>query len=474
MFVKKNLAVVGGGAAGTVAAWLLRDKYNVVLFEAGDSIGGHVFTHHVDTEGQGSVPVDMGVEYFNERISPNVTNLLNDLAIENYVAPSSFHGSFLGDNQYWSNIHLDGQLRESIQHELSRFQMGMSEIMGSEEMRYKAMSIGDYLDENSYSQEFINTALFPLISISTGCNVDLRSYSLMFFALSFNANLVSFFSPGYWRKVSGGMSKYLEALSETLGERVKLSTAVSCVKPSNGKVKVHFNDTEATFDSVIFATSAEVTLSLLGDATAEQHEILAPFEYHNIESVIHYDTSYLNNQKVPHYFNFRQFQGSLDTGSLSGSGSITRVIGALSPHKNITTPLMVTLDPKKPIDPKHIVKTRHWRAAKQQPGDFLHKTRLGKLQGKNNIWFCGVDTTLGGHEGAVASGMVIADRLGATYPYKKDMLAYIQFRLTKDIMGVKTFSENIKNVISNILFLVAKKSALHKSLSYKFIKDFIV
>ncbi|AKG68241.1 hypothetical protein WN53_03340 [Serratia fonticola] len=468
---KKNIAIIGGGAAGTVAAWLLRDKHNITLFEVNDYIGGHVYTCHIDTNEHGRIPVDMGVEYFNERISPNVFNLLKYLGIENYVAPSSFHARFPGEAQYWSNVHLDGPLRQAMQDEFSRFQLGMSEVISSGEERYKTMSISDYLDENSYSSRFIYQALYPMISISTGCNVDLCSYPLMFFAISFNANLVSFFSPGYWRKVEGGMSRYLQTLADMLGESLKLNTPVQRVKPYGKRVAVYYKGKEEVFDAVIFATSAEVTLSLLDEATTKQKEILSHFAYHDIESIAHHDTRYLGENVVPHYFNFRQFT---DIQPRTPAGSVTRVINALSPYRNIIEPLLVTLDPKVPVDPLKLVRTCRWRVSKQQPDDFLHKARLGEIQGGNNMWFCGVDTSLGGHEGAVVSGMVIADRLGAYYPYKHDLLAYIQFKVTKDIMGVKTRGEGVKDMLASLLFIIAKKFSLHKSLSYKFIKDFIV
>lgn len=74
---KKNIAIIGGGAAGTVAAWQLRDRHNITVFEANPYIGGHVYTCFVDTNEQKNIPVDMGVEYFNERVAPNVFNLLN-------------------------------------------------------------------------------------------------------------------------------------------------------------------------------------------------------------------------------------------------------------------------------------------------------------------------------------------------------------------------------------------------------------
>lgn len=468
---KKNIAIIGGGAAGTVAAWLLRDRHNVTVFEANPYIGGHVYTCSVDTVEQKHIPVEMGVEYFNERVAPNVFNLLRYLGIENYVAPSSFHARFPGETQYWSNVHCDGPMRQSMQGEFSRFQLGMSEVMSSGDARYKTMSIADYLAENGYSSGFIYQALYPMISISTGCNVDLSSYPLMFFALSFNANLVSFFAPGYWRKVEGGMNRYLQRLADALGERLRLNTPVQWVKPRDKVVALCHAGKEEIFDAVIFATSAEVSLSLLTEATVQQREILSHFVYHDIESVAHHDTRYLGEKSESHYFNFRQFT---DLPAETPVGSVTRVINALSPYRHLTTPLLVTLDPKLPIDPQKQIKTCRWRVARQQPGDFAHKMRLREIQGSANMWFCGVDTSLGGHEGAVVSGMVIADRLGAPYPYKHDLLAYIQFKVTKDIMGVKTRGEMLKDSLSELLFFTAKKCALHKSLSYKFIKDLIV
>ncbi|MFJ5429144.1 FAD-dependent oxidoreductase [Pectobacterium actinidiae] len=470
---KKNLAIIGGGAAGMVAAWLLRNTHNVTLFEANNYIGGHVHTQRVDIGNGMSVPIDMGVEYFNERISPNVFNILQRLGLGSYVAPSSFHAYFPSEEQYWSNVTLEGPLRQAIQEECSRFQLGMSEVMSSGDPRYKAMTIAEYLTEKGYSETFIHQALYPMMSISTGCNVDLRVYPLMFFAISFNANLVSFFSPGYWRKVRGGMQRYLQVLAETLGDHIKLNTAVKSVKPYRGKVQVCYGDRDASFDAVIFATSAEVTLSLLAEPTHQQQEILSQFEYHNITSVAHHDADYLNSDIPLHYFNFRQFTGT-QAHHTHLFGSVTRVNNALMAYQNITTPLLVTLDPTHPIRAEKIVKTCHWRAAKQRPADFMHKMRLRELQGKDNLWFCGVDTSLAGHEGAVVSGMVIADRLGAPYPYKDDTLAFIQFRITKDIMGVKTRHEAFSDALSGLMFVFAKKLALHKTLSYKFVKDFIM
>lgn len=466
---KKSIAIIGGGASGTVAAWLLRDIHQVTLFEANDYLGGHVYTCHVNTKDHENIPVDMGVEYFNEKVSPNVFNLLRELEIDSYVAPSSFHASYPECSLNWSNINLDGPLHQTMLNEFSRFQLGMFEVMSSGENSYKAMSIGDYLEQKGYTQQFIDFALFPIVSIITGCNADLRCYPLMFFALTFNANLVSFFSSGYWRKVHGGMGRYLQTIAGMLGERVKLKTPIERVIPDGKRVAVFYAGKKEIFDEVIFATSAEIAFSLLDASLDKQREILSKFSYYEIESVVHQDVQYLCDDTASHYFNFKSFSESMQGITAC---SVTRLVNALSPFRDINSPLMVTLDPRAKIDSD--IASRRWRVSKNKPCDFNFKTQLAEVQGSSNIWFCGVDTSLGGHEGAVVSGMVIAERLGAKYPYKNDMPAYIQFKVTKDIMGVKTCFETVVDTMVNLLFVFAKKCSLHKSLSYKFIKDIIV
>lgn len=109
------------------------------------------------------------------------------------------------------------------------------------------MSIADYLEENGYSFRFIYQTLYPM----------------MFFVLSFNANLVSFFAPGYWHKVDGSMNRYLQSLAATLGERLQLNTPVQWVKPVEKALRCVMREKRR----YSMRTSAEVTLALLAEAT---------------------------------------------------------------------------------------------------------------------------------------------------------------------------------------------------------------
>ena len=49
---RERLAVIGGGIAGLGAAWLLRKRYDVTVFERERHIGGHSNTVEVDEDGR--------------------------------------------------------------------------------------------------------------------------------------------------------------------------------------------------------------------------------------------------------------------------------------------------------------------------------------------------------------------------------------------------------------------------------------
>ena len=60
-----------------------------------------------------------------------------------------------------------------------------------------------------------------------------------------------------------------------------------------------------------------------------------------------------------------------------------------------------------------------------------HYTRVVPLvrfiQGRRRSWFCGAYTMVNTHECATISGLAVAHRLGAPYPFAADPLAKKQF-----------------------------------------------
>ena len=75
-----RIAVVGTGISGMVAAYLLSQDHDVVVFEADDYVGGH--THTIDVSANGrTYPVDTGFIVFNLKTYPNFSKLMKKLGI---------------------------------------------------------------------------------------------------------------------------------------------------------------------------------------------------------------------------------------------------------------------------------------------------------------------------------------------------------------------------------------------------------
>jgi predicted NAD/FAD-binding protein len=431
-----RIAVVGGGGAGSAAARLLARAYDVTLFEAGDYLGGHAYSHPLETE-RGTLHVDMGVEHFNERLSPNLFRMLTEFGIGTYVAPSSVHVEFPGERQTWNNVNSAGGLREELEEEFDRFHHEMNRLTASPvDDRHRGMSIGEYLDENGYSPRFKYQAVNPVMSVYSGCHAPSLDYTLMYVALSFSTHLLSFFSAGYWRKAEGGIHRYFQHVARELGGRVRLGTPVDAVVPAPDGVTVVAGGREHAFDQVVMATHADVSRRLLRSADPQFARRLDGFAYVPVESVLHQDTGWLSPEGGDAYCQFRMPAG-FDLGrAREQPGSLTRHCNVLRPYRDVKTPVLITFDPQETIDPEKVVVRREWKLPQLRPADIRHKRRLKEIQGLDNVWFCGTDTTVTGHEGAVVSGMVIADRLGVPHPYADDAPAAGQFRTVKDFMGL--------------------------------------
>ena len=61
-----RIAIVGSGVSGLVAAHLLHDAHDVVVFEARDRIGGHVNTIEVDGADGEALQIDTCLLYTSD------------------------------------------------------------------------------------------------------------------------------------------------------------------------------------------------------------------------------------------------------------------------------------------------------------------------------------------------------------------------------------------------------------------------
>jgi predicted NAD/FAD-binding protein len=78
---RRKIAVIGSGAAGLTAAYVLQRRADVTLYEADDRLGGHAHTHDLPGPDGRSLAVDTGFIVHNQRTYPTLLRLLRELGI---------------------------------------------------------------------------------------------------------------------------------------------------------------------------------------------------------------------------------------------------------------------------------------------------------------------------------------------------------------------------------------------------------
>ncbi len=76
--MKEKIAIIGGGVAGLTAAYLLDRKYDIVLFEKENRLGGNAYTYTTD-DGK---TVDIAVAAFGKAGYKNFFKLISKLKLK--------------------------------------------------------------------------------------------------------------------------------------------------------------------------------------------------------------------------------------------------------------------------------------------------------------------------------------------------------------------------------------------------------
>ena len=103
----RRIAVIGAGISGLYAAHLLKDDFDVVVFEGNDYPGGHAHSVPVESNGQ-TLDVDTGFVVHNRVAYPNFVALLERLGVATRPASMSFSASCAASGVEWGGETLNG------------------------------------------------------------------------------------------------------------------------------------------------------------------------------------------------------------------------------------------------------------------------------------------------------------------------------------------------------------------------------
>ena len=406
-----NIAIVGGGVSGLVAAHLLGRDHRVTLFEARDRPGGHVRTVDVTGPDGRLQSIDIGFIVYNEVTYPLFTRLLDELGIESQPSDMSFGVRSDRTGLEYSSASFRSLFAQPANLVRPGFHAMLWSILrflreAAPAIRNGAgdLTLGEYLEVSSYAprlaEDFIEPMGSALWSIPRGRVMEMpASFFVRFFQ---NHGMLTVNDQPEWRVVRGGSARYVDALSERLGDAIHLDTPVTRVTRGPTGVRVDGN----VFDEVVFACHADQALAMLADPTETEVEVLGALPFEENDVVLHTDTSVLPRARAAWAsWNYRVAESS------DAPATVTYNMNRLQSLEGPTT-YCVTLNDSARIDSARVLHRTTFSHPRFTRAGIRAQGRHGEVSGRNRTHYCGAYWGFGFHEDGVRSAVRVAARLG--------------------------------------------------------------
>jgi predicted NAD/FAD-binding protein len=421
---KERLAVIGGGIAGLGAAWLLRNRYDVTVFERERHIGGHSNTVEVDENGR-RVPIDTGFMVFNKVTYPYLVRLFDELRVP--IKPTEMSFSVRNDELdiEYNGMGLNRVFAQRANLVRPRFLKLLAQIMrffrvanaSLDDESLEKMSLDEFVRRHRLGDDFLRLYLVPMSasiwSITPGGALDFPAATLVRFFHNHGFLGVTTHHP--WFTVDGGSREYVKRMLADLPQ-THASSPVASVEASADQATVRTKDGAAhTFDRVILAAHADESLALLRSPTSLQEKLLSAFRYQANETLLHTDATVMPQRKLAWAaWNYRMEPS--DEGERPSTHYYMNRLQGVSDRENY----FVSLNYADRIDPEKVL----WRTNYTHPifdrGALMAQHHLPSINAESpdqRIFFCGSYFRYGFHEDALASGVQCAHAVCGEDPW---------------------------------------------------------
>ena len=416
-----RLAVIGAGITGLSAAWLLRDAYDVTLYEAEPRAGGHADTQGVTLDGE-IVPGDTGFIVFNNVNYPNLVGFFKKLGIAAHDSDMSFGVSKNNASFEYAGGDLKQLFAQPANVLKPRFWRMVRDILRFNKQAPALLetdsdeSLSNYLAAHKYGIGFIEDYILPMGAAIWSSSVEgMKAFPAKNFVRFFeNHGLLKVNDRPQWRTVTGGSKIYVARVLQDL-KNVRLDDAVTRVCREDDGIAIETSHGTARFNHVIFACHADQALALLENPLPRETEILGAIKFQDNEAVLHQDAALMPRRKLAwSSWNYLS-KGKADQAQ---AVCLTYWMNLLQGMKT-KLPLLVSLNPNLPIDPSLILMRKTYRHPQFNAAAIQAQTQLPEIQGLDRLWFGGAWTRWGFHEDGILSAVNIANGLGVTAPWQK-------------------------------------------------------
>ncbi|MCE4057399.1 NAD(P)/FAD-dependent oxidoreductase [Pseudomonas sp. Au-Pse12] len=411
-----KIAIIGSGIAGLTCAYVLNRRHDIRVFEAGSWIGGHTHTVEVSHNGE-TQAVDTGFIVFNDWTYPNFIRLLGQLGVTFKPTEMSFSvcdpasgleyngntlNSLFAQRRNLLSPGFWGMLRDIL-----RF--NKTSLLDLQQQRIAAdTTLGDYLESQGYGERFIQHYIVPMGSaIWSMSRGQMLGFPLQFFVRFFkNHGLLSVNNRPQWCVIEGGSSRYIEPLTASFREHIRLDCPVRRVERDNSGVLIHSAAGSERFDKVVFACHSDQALQLLASPSRAEREILQALPYADNDVVLHTDTRLLPRRRLA----WASWNYRLDA-SGDKAAAVTYDMNILQGLKSDTT-FCVSLNQTAAIDPTHILARFTYAHPQYSLEAVAAQARWSELQGAQHSFYCGAYWANGFHEDGVVSALRVAQAFG--------------------------------------------------------------
>lgn len=401
----KRVAVVGAGAAGMHAAWMLeRMGADVTVFEAAPQVGGHALTFEYEDTAGTVLPVDVGFIFGAPAAYEELKALLAWYGVPRVPVTLDLSGH-VGERRWATG-------GPGLDDEVARFQaLADAQV---DDTSLNLLPFGRWLDRNGFDRSFRDSYLTPLLTVLFITDTGLYEVSTRFVLnmMAGKRRWLSFEEGGHAWAVGGGSGAYYSQLAAEMQDDIRLLTPVSAVERKRDGVHVTAHGpsglVEEVFDDVVLAVPANVARRLLMDRTWFEDSVLGQVRYDGQEVVLHTDPRALPRDEYLRSYNVVAYGRELEMTSVASM----QMGGARVP---LQPEVYVTLNPQQEYD--GVLFRRTW---KHYSMDMWHLAVTHELlplvQGAGGVHYAGDWVSFIGHGPAIRTGMKAACRVGGTTP----------------------------------------------------------